>query len=106
MVSKKLIEVKQGKFLEAWAYVMGMYLVWYFETKDFLEKYHREIEDYKRYQDQKRFAILIEVVIRREMEKFHVKEEEIRRMMEEKFKTPDFKEYMDNLVIPPLTPSS
>lgn len=106
MVSKKLIEVKQGKFLEAWAYVMGMYLVWYFETKDFLEKYHREIEDYKRYQDQKRFAILIEVVIRREMEKFHVKEEEIRRRMEEQFKTPDFKEFMDNLVIPPLTPSS
>lgn len=85
---------------------MGMYLVWYFETKDFLEKYHREIEDYKRYQDQKRFAILIEVVIRREMEKFHVKEEEIRRRMEEQFKTPNFKEYMDNLVIPPLTPSS
>jgi len=85
---------------------MGMYLVWYFETKDFLEKYHREIEDYKRYQDQKRFAILIEVVIRREMEKFHVKEEEIRRRMEEQFKTPDFKEFMDNLVIPPLTPSS
>ncbi len=85
---------------------MGMYLVWYFETKDFLEKYHREIEDYKRYQDQKRFAILIEVVIRREMEKFHVKEEEIRRRMEEQFKTPDFKEFIDNLVIPPLTPSS
>ena len=85
---------------------MGIYLVWYFETKDFLEKYHREIEDYKRYQDQKRFAILIEVVIRREMEKFHVKEEEIRRRMEEQFKTPDFKEFMDNLVIPPLTPSS
>lgn len=85
---------------------MGMYLVWYFETKDFLEKYHREIEDYKRYQDQKRFAILIEVVIRREMEKFHVKEEEIKRRMEEKFKTPDFKEYMDNLIFPPITPSS
>ena len=83
-----------------------MYLVWYFETKDFLEKYHREIEDYKRYQDQKRFAILIEVVIRREMEKFHVKEEEIRRRMEEQFKTPDFKEFMDNLVIHPLTPRS
>ena len=85
---------------------MGIYLVWYFETRGFLEKYHREIEEYKRYKDQKRFVQFIEIVIRMEMDKFHVKEEEIRRMMEEKFKTPDFKEYMDNLVIPPLTPSS
>lgn len=79
---------------------MGIYLVWYFKKKDLHIKFAYEISEYKKYRDEKRFAELIEKIIRAEMEKFHVTPEEIEEIIRKVVKEPEYKVRLDYFLLP------
>lgn len=95
MGTKKLIDPDKPSVISAWAYLMGIYLVWYFRKEGLDIKFRYEINEYKKYKDEKRFAELIGKVIRSEMSKFHVTPEEIKEVVKKVIKEPEFKIILD-----------
>ncbi len=69
---------------------MGIYLTWKVGDKEFRVRFQNEIEDWLRYQDQKRFERVIEVMIKDQMKKFHVTPEEISEIVKKMIKRPTF----------------
>jgi hypothetical protein len=103
--AKKPIEIDRASVINAWAYLMGLYLIWYFKTQGILDKYALQIIAWKRYQDEKHFKILIEEIIKNEMKKFHVTPEEIKEIVDKIVAKPVFKiVYSVDLLNLPVTP--
>jgi len=76
MGTKKLICPVKVNYIEVWAYLMGLYLVWKVGDKEF--------------KDEKRFGEMIEKVIKKEMQKFHIKDSDIEKIVKEMTKKPTF----------------
>lgn len=70
---------------------MGLYLVWKIGDKEFRIKFQSEIEDWIKYQDQKRFEKRITKLIKSEMKKYHISDEEIEKLIKETFPEPEYK---------------
>ena len=69
---------------------MGLWIVWRLKQDDFHIKFAGEIAEWKKYQDQKRFAKLITKVIQKEMAKFHITHDEIVKIVEKMTAKPTF----------------
>ncbi len=91
MGAKKHIEIDKPSVISAWAYLMGLYLIWYFKSQGLLEKYALQVVEWKKYQDEKHFKILIEEIIKNEMNKVHVTPEEIKEIVDKIVAEPTFK---------------
>ena len=87
---KKLIDPVKVNYIEVWAYLMGLYLVWKVGDKEFRIKFQKEIEDWLTYQDQKRFEKMISKMIRQEMKKFHIKNKDIEEIVKKMIKKQTF----------------
>ncbi len=70
---------------------MGIYLVYEIGDKEFRIRFQTEIEDWLCYQDRKRFEKRITKLIKSEMEKFHISDEEIKKLIKEAFPEPEYK---------------
>jgi len=70
---------------------MSIYIVWIFKNKNLHIKYQKEIKDWLKYKDQKRFGTFIEKVIRKEMNKFQITKDEIDVIVDKMFKDPEYR---------------
>lgn len=91
MGAKKHIEIDKPSVISAWAYLMGLYLIWYFKSQGILEKYALQVIEWKKYQDEKHFKILIEEIIKNEMNEFKLSPEDTKKIIDNVFKRPEFK---------------
>ena len=69
---------------------MSLWIVWRLKQDDFHIKFAGEIAEWKKYQDQKRFAKLITKVIQSEMTKFHITDKEIEEIIKKAFPEPPY----------------
>jgi hypothetical protein len=90
MGTKKPVDPVKVDYIEVWAYLMGLYLTWKIGDKEFRVKFQKEIEDWLKYKDEKRFGEMIEKVIKKEMQKFHIKDSDIEKIVKEMIKKPNF----------------
>jgi hypothetical protein len=89
--AKKLIYPVKVNYIEIWAYLMGIYLVWKVGDREFRIQFQTEIEDWITYQDRKRFEKRITKLIITEMEKYHISDKEIEKLIKEAFPEPEYK---------------
>lgn len=69
---------------------MGLYLVWEIGDKEFRIIFQKEIEDWMTYKDQYLFGERIEKIIRSEMEKYHIKDDAIKKLIKDAFPEPEY----------------